>query len=50
MCVATTKDKIQDKLNDTGTVCVFVEYAVNNSDAVYRLLIQNKQIMLRDVI
>jgi hypothetical protein len=38
MCVATTKDKIQGKLSNKGTVCVFVGYAVNHADDVYRLL------------
>jgi hypothetical protein len=38
MCVPTTKNKIQGKLNNKGTVCVFVGYAVNHSDDVYRLL------------
>jgi hypothetical protein len=38
MCVATTKNKIQAKLSDKGTVCVFVGYAVNRADDVYRLL------------
>jgi hypothetical protein len=38
MCVATTKNKIQGKLSDKGTVCVFVAYAVNHADDVYRLL------------
>ena len=34
MCVATTKDKIQSKRSDKGTVCVFVGYAVNHTDNV----------------
>jgi hypothetical protein len=38
MCVATTKNKIQEKLSDKGTVCVFVGYAVNHADEVYKLL------------
>jgi hypothetical protein len=38
MCVATTKNKIQGKLSNKGTVCVFVGYAVNHTDDVYRLL------------
>jgi hypothetical protein len=38
MCVVTTKNKIQGKLSDKGTVCVFVGYAVNHADDVYRLL------------
>jgi hypothetical protein len=38
MCVPTTKNKIQGKLIDKGTVCVFVGYAVNHADDVYRLL------------
>jgi hypothetical protein len=36
--VVTTKYKIQGKLSDKGTVCVFVGYAVNHVDDVYRLL------------
>jgi hypothetical protein len=38
MCVAITKNKIQRKLSDKGTVCVFVGYAVNHADDIYRLL------------
>jgi hypothetical protein len=38
MCVATTKNKTQGKLSDKGTICVFVGYAVNHADDVYRLL------------
>jgi hypothetical protein len=38
MCMATTKNKIQGKLSNKGTVCVFVGYAVNHADDVYRLL------------
>jgi hypothetical protein len=38
MCVAITKNKIQEKLSDKETVCVFVGYAVNDADNVYRLL------------
>jgi hypothetical protein len=38
ICVFTTKNKIQARLSDKGTVCVFVEYSVNNADDVYRLL------------
>jgi hypothetical protein len=38
MCVATTKNKIQGKLSDKGTACVFVGYAVNHADDDYRLL------------
>jgi hypothetical protein len=34
MYVATTKNKIQGKLSDKGTVCVFVGYAVNHADDV----------------
>jgi hypothetical protein len=36
--VATTKNKIQAKLRDKGTVWVFVGYAVNHANDVYRLL------------
>jgi hypothetical protein len=38
MCMVTTKNKMQEKLSDKGTVCVFVGYAVNHADYVYRLL------------
>jgi hypothetical protein len=31
MCVATTKNKIQGKLSNKWTVCVFVGYAVNHA-------------------
>jgi hypothetical protein len=34
MCVVTTKNKIQGKLSDKGSVCVFVGYAVNHADDV----------------
>ena len=35
--MTTTNDKIQSKLSDKGTVCVFVGYEVNHADDVYRL-------------
>jgi hypothetical protein len=38
MCVATTKNKIQGKLSDIGTVYVSVGYPVNHAHDVYRLL------------
>jgi hypothetical protein len=38
ICVATTKNKIQAKLTDKGTVYVFVGYGINHADDVYRLL------------
>jgi hypothetical protein len=38
MCVATTKSKIHGKLSNKGTVCMFIGYAVNHADDVYRLL------------
>jgi hypothetical protein len=38
MRLVTTKNKIQGKLSDKVTVCVFVGYAVNHADDVYRLL------------
>jgi hypothetical protein len=34
ICVATNKNKIQGKLSDKGTVCVFVGNAVNHTDDV----------------
>jgi hypothetical protein len=52
ICVATTKAKIQGKLNDRGTVCVFADYPNNDANYVYRLLnLKTKLIMKsRDVI
>jgi hypothetical protein len=38
MCMVTTKNKIQGKLSNKGTVCVFVGFAINHADDVYRLL------------
>jgi hypothetical protein len=38
MCTVTTNYKIQAKLSNKGTVCVFVGYAVNHADDFYRLL------------
>jgi hypothetical protein len=38
ICVATTKAKIQGKLSDRGTVCVFVGYPNNHANDVYRRL------------
>jgi hypothetical protein len=43
MFVATTKNKVQGKLSDKGIVCVFVGYAVNHADDVYRLLNPKKK-------
>jgi hypothetical protein len=52
MCMVTTKNKIQGKLSNKGTVCVFVGYAVNHADDVYRLLnSETKSIIIsRDVV
>jgi hypothetical protein len=52
MCVATTKNKIQGKLSNNGTICVFVGYAVNHADDVYRLLNPKTKIIIqsRDVV
>ena len=36
--VVTTKDKIQAKLANRGTPCIFVGYAENHSKDVYRML------------
>jgi Reverse transcriptase (RNA-dependent DNA polymerase)/gag-polypeptide of LTR copia-type/Zinc knuckle len=36
--VVTTKDKIQAKLTNRGTPCIFVGYAENHSKDVYRML------------
>jgi Reverse transcriptase (RNA-dependent DNA polymerase) len=38
VCVAATKSKIQGKLRDRGSVCVFVGYPSNHASDVYRLL------------
>jgi hypothetical protein len=35
MCVVTTKKAIQGKLNDRGTVGLYVEYPDNHADDVY---------------
>jgi hypothetical protein len=37
VCVATTRNKIQGKLSDRGSVCVFVGYPSNHTSGVYRL-------------
>ena len=52
MCVVTTKKSIQGKLNDRGTVGLFVGYPQNHTDDVYRILIlKTKQIIkARDLI
>jgi hypothetical protein len=33
MCVITTKDKIQSKLADKGTICIFVGYGIDHASA-----------------
>jgi hypothetical protein len=38
VCVAATKNKIQGKLSDRGSVCVFVGYPSNHASDVFRLL------------
>ena len=52
MCVVTTKKIIQGKLNDRGTVGLFVGYPQNHADDVYRIFnLQTKQIIKsRDLI
>jgi hypothetical protein len=52
VCVAATKNKIQGKLSDRGSVCVFVGYPSNHASDVYRLLNlkTNHVIKSRDVI
>jgi hypothetical protein len=47
MVMVTTKKKIQGKLSDRGTVCMFLEYPRNHSDNVYRLF---NVIKLRDFV
>ena len=45
MCVVTTKKSIQGKLNDRGTVGLFVGYPQNHADDVYRIFnLQTKQV------
>jgi hypothetical protein len=51
--VVTTKDKIQAKLTNHGTPCIFVGYAENHSKDVYRMLnleTKNAIINSRDII
>jgi hypothetical protein len=36
--IVTTKDKIQGKLNNRGTPCMFVGYSVHHAHDVYRML------------
>jgi hypothetical protein len=52
VCVAATKSKIQGKLSDRGSVCVFVGYPSNHTNDIYRLLIlkTNHVMKSRDVI
>jgi hypothetical protein len=52
MCAIRTKDKIQSKLADTGTTCMFVGFGVNHASEMYRLLNPNTEqiIKSRDVI
>ena len=38
MCVVTTKSKIQGKLNDRGTVCVFIGFLQSHANDIYRVL------------
>jgi hypothetical protein len=38
VCVAATKNKIQGKLSDRGSVCVFVGYPSNDASDIYILL------------
>jgi hypothetical protein len=52
VCIAATKNKIQGKLSDSGSACVFVGYPSNHASDVYRLLNlkTNHNIKSRDVI
>jgi hypothetical protein len=52
LSVATTKNQMQGKLSDRGSVCVFVGYPSNHGNDVYRLLNlkTNHVIKSRDVI
>jgi hypothetical protein len=36
--IVTTKDKIQGKLNNRGTPCMFVGYSLHHAQDVYRML------------
>jgi hypothetical protein len=46
MCAVMTKKTIQGKLNDRGTVGLFVGYPGNHANDVYRLFnIKTKQII-----
>ncbi len=46
MCVVMTEKKIQGKLNDRGTVGLFVGYPDNYANGVYRIFnIKTKQII-----
>jgi hypothetical protein len=50
--VITTKDKIQAKLTNQGTTCIFVGYAENHSKDVYQMLNLKKNAIInsRDII
>jgi hypothetical protein len=50
--VVTTKDKIQAKLTNRGTPCIFVGYSENHSRDVYRMLNleTNSVITFQDII
>jgi hypothetical protein len=52
MVMVTTKKKIQGKLSDRGTVCMFLEYPRNHLDNVYRLFnVKTRQVIkLRDFV
>jgi hypothetical protein len=51
MYVATTNNKIQAKLSNKGTVCVFVGYSVSYANDVYRSSNPKKcNIKSRDVV
>jgi Reverse transcriptase (RNA-dependent DNA polymerase) len=52
VCVAATKNKIQSKLSNRGSVCVFVGYPSNHANDVYGLLNlkTNHVIKSRDII
>jgi hypothetical protein len=46
MCVVTSKETIQGKLNDRGTVGLFFGYPDNNANDAYRIFkIKTKQII-----
>jgi hypothetical protein len=49
--VVTTKDKIQAKLTNRGTTCIFVGYAENHSKDVFRMLnLETRQSFIQEIL